>query len=224
MKNVRARSKQMTYLGLAAFASLVAASPVAAATGSFTGLGFLNPSFPSSTNPYVDADGTVVAGTSNYVNGLTRAFIWTSSGGIVALALLPRTNQSAAGGISANGKVIDGVIEGTLQGQRPAVAFRWTDETGTQAFNDQKEADSAFGLNSNGSVLAGNYGELVDNEGEEALRWLKGNNKAQLLGFLGEPSAGSGFSVETGMDFDRRIYFRVQQHDHKGASRSIYLE
>jgi len=193
MMDGRARVKRIPYLGFAALASLAVASPVAAAGGSFTGLGFLNPSFPSSTNPYVDADGTVVAGTSNYADGLNEAFIWTSSGGIVGLGFANRTHESAAGGISANGQVVDGTAQGTEQGDITFVAFRWTAKAGLEAFNDQKAATGAFGLNRNGSIMAGN-------EGEEALRWTKGDVHVQHLGFLGVPNSGSPISLETGMD------------------------
>jgi uncharacterized membrane protein len=175
MMDGRARVKRIPYLGFAALASLAVASPVAAAGGSFTGLGFLNPSFPSSTNPYVDADGTVVAGTSNYADGLNEAFVWTSSGGIVGLGFANRTHESAAGGISANGQVVDGTAQGTRTG-RYYVRSVPVDRKGTgmEAFNDQKAATGAFGLNRNGSIMAGN-------EGEEALRWTKGDVHVQQV-------------------------------------------
>jgi len=193
MRNQTPLSNKTMCLGFWVLASLAVASPVAAAGGSFTGLGFLNPSFPSSSNPYVDADGTVVAGTSNYADGLNEAFIWTSSGGIVGLGFANRTHESAAGGISANGQVVDGTADGTEKGDIPMVAFWWTAKTGIEAFNDQKAASSAFGLNRNGSMMAGN-------EGDEAVRWTKGDIHAESLGFLGEANSESGFSLETGMD------------------------
>ena len=88
---------------------------------------------------------------------------------------------------------MDGTAQGTEQGDITFVAFWWSAKTGMEAFNDQKAATGAFGLNRNGSMMAGN-------EGEEALRWTKGNIHAESLGFLGEANSESGISFETGMD------------------------
>jgi len=181
-------------VGFAILASLNLVDAAEAGTASFTGLGFLNASYPSSTNPYVNADGTVVAGTSNYASEMSEAFLWTQSGGAVALGFVKRTNQSAAESISGNGLVVGGNASGSGSGEIPEIAFRWSEATGMEQLNDGRIGSTVFGLNKNGAVLAGS-------DGEEAFRWVKGEKKAQLLGFLGIPSGStSGYSFANGMD------------------------
>jgi len=173
-------------VGFAILASLILVDAAQAGTASFAGLGFLNASYPSSTNPYVNADGTVVAGTSNYDNGRSEAFRWTLSGGMVGLGFLQSKNESAAGAISGNGQVVGG-SGGTNEVNDGA--FRWTDATGMEPINDQRVAANIVGINRNGSVFTG-----------DEIRWVKGTNRAEQLGEIGAPNGQNGFSLAAGID------------------------
>ena len=173
-------------VGFAILASLILVDAAQAGTASFAGLGFLDPSHPSTTNPYIDADGTVVAGTSNYADEKSEAFRWTQSGGIVGLGFLSRTNESAAGAISGNGQVVAG-SGGT--GTVGYTAFRWSETTGMARLNDEKVATNIAAANRNGSILAG--GDI---------RIVKGNNTPQSLGVLGTPEGGGTGAQAMSMD------------------------
>ncbi len=95
-------------------------------SGGMVGLGDLPGGDSYSDASDVSADGSVIVGRSNSVNG-GEAFRWTESGGMVGLGDLPGGDSySDASGVSADGSVIVG-RSNSVNGYE---AFRWTQETG----------------------------------------------------------------------------------------------
>jgi probable HAF family extracellular repeat protein len=75
---------------------------------SFTPIGLANGAVSSRANA-VSADGSVVVGEFALANGLTQAYRWTRTGGVVFLAGLPGAPiDDVADGVSADGTVIAG--------------------------------------------------------------------------------------------------------------------
>lgn len=97
------------------------------ATG-MVGLGFLTGG-NASIGYDVSADGNIVVGSSNGVNG-TEAFRWTQASGMVGLGdLAGGTFNSSAYGINAGGNV----VVGSGNGASGTEAFRWTQATGMES-------------------------------------------------------------------------------------------
>jgi uncharacterized membrane protein len=58
-----------------------------------------------------------------------------------------------------------------------------------EPINDQRVATNIVGINRNGSVFTG-----------DEIRWFKGTNKAEQLGYIGAPNGQNGFSLAAGID------------------------
>ena len=144
---------------------------------SFDPLGYL-PGYTSSVAWDVSADGSVVVGTSSRWNSNTdsserEACRWTAGGGILGLGFLPGHQSSNATAVSADGSVVVGTSEDTLDGQTQA--FRWTQAEGMEGLGFLPGADSstATGASDDGSVVVG-Y------SGNEAFRWTAGEGMVGL--------------------------------------------
>ena len=188
----KSSGQRIASLEIATLLLLAAPGYAEAATASFTGLGYLNPTYPNSLNPYVDAKGTVVAGTSTYAsNGDLEAFVWTPSGGMLGLGFPAEADaaSSAANTISGNGQMIGGCVEDNSGHEH---GFFWTQAAGAKLLNDQSSIQCVYGLNRNGSYMAG----LSDTTGQSFV-WMKGQNKAELLPDL---LTRNGYSSALGMD------------------------
>jgi probable HAF family extracellular repeat protein len=108
------------------------------------------PGYTSSTATDVSADGNVIVGSVGDV--FRQAFRWTPGTGMVGLGTLSGTDTSSeAFAVSANGRVIVG--QSTPANSVDSIAFRWTVETGMQAF-DRWLADNGVVLPSTNIALA----------------------------------------------------------------------
>lgn len=134
------------------------------------------PGMDASFGKGVSADGQVVVGYSQGVNGV-RAFRWTPSGGIEELGGLPSGNWSMATGISADGNTIIGSL-GTSDGPR---AFLATSGSGLQQLRIPASAysSSASAVNRDGTTIVGS---IAEGSGGSAVMWRYGN--ADILGTL----------------------------------------
>src|SRR5262245_26754309 len=115
--------------GLLGFASLMLLLPssVHVHAGSFTGLGHLaGGTFSEPSILPLSADGSAVVGDSTSPDG-SRAFRWTTTGGMASLGVLGVTPWGTSGSlsraVSADGSVVVGTSS-TASGQDHA--FRWT--------------------------------------------------------------------------------------------------
>ncbi len=135
------------------------------------GLGFLTGGFNSTANA-VNADGSVVIGWSDYVNGSSsgaQAFRWVKSansataGVMAGLGFLTGGFNSTANAVNADGSVVVGHSDSTSGFQ----AFRWTEVGGMQTVSQWLTngggsvpsgwtLDSATGVNADGTVVVGN--------------------------------------------------------------------
>ena len=143
------------------------------ASGGLQELGVL-PGGTASIGGGVSGDGNVVTGASFDVDFNATAFRWTSSGGMQSLGTLPGGASSEGRKVSRDGSTIIGVA-GTGDGDR---AFAWTESGGMQSLGLLSSGDgwsSAFGVNGDGSVVAGF-------SGTSAVIWT--NGVAQDIGAL----------------------------------------
>lgn len=93
---------------VARYVALAATAADACARAIFQGIGDLPGGMSSSYSPGVSADGLVVVGASNSLNG-TEAFRWTEAGGMQGLGALFAGNfHSEATGVSSDGAVVVG--------------------------------------------------------------------------------------------------------------------
>lgn len=166
-----------------------------------TSLGSLS-GFANSSAQGVSANGGLIAGDAwafdgNY-NYVSRAFQWTSAGGMQALPGLAAGQNSSAGGVSADGHVIVG--KATLAGGSTQHAVRWVSGViediapGAGSFSSYS---SAQGVSANGAVVVG-YGN--SGSAYEAFRWVSGSGMTGL-GFL----AGHSGSEATGVSDDGAV-------------------
>lgn len=116
-------------------------------------------------------DGSRVAGYD--FNGYQHAFVWDEQVGVTWLGTLGG-NQSAATGISADGRVAVGWANNPA-GQ--ARAFRWTQDEGMQDLGTLGGSDAyAYGASQDGSVIVGT---AKDASGQwMAFRWEAGQMQA----------------------------------------------
>ncbi len=139
------------------------------------GLGGL-PGLHDSTAFGVSADGNVVVGWSNVVNGIAHPFRWTAQHGMQALPGLPGGDGSGiARGVSANGSVIVGASKGE--------AVRWTNggvPVPLGSITGSADLSSASGVSANGSVIVG---DLYNGSLAQAFRWTQ-EDGVSLLGSL----------------------------------------
>lgn len=127
-----------------------------------TELGFqamgVNYSYATATN----FDGSVIAGSfQDALTGTSKAFKWSSAGGIQDLGLLTGASSSSVGAMSLSGDVLLGGCGGITNG-----AFMWTQNTGMISLYDYLIAqgldltgwnlNTAVGLSADGSTLVGN--------------------------------------------------------------------
>jgi len=178
--------------------SLLAISPVQAA--SFRGLGFLdsNYQYRSSDARGVSADGFVVVGGSASTNG-SQAFRWTQEDGMLSLGDLASGGfNSGAAGISADGSIVVGesaIPSGTTQ------AFRWTQADGMLSLGSLSSdvfISRAFSVSADGSVIVGaSYGV----NGVEAFRWTQSGGMVRL----GDLPGGAFSSDARGVSADGSV-------------------
>ena len=125
----------------------------------------------------ISSDGTVVVGTgSTDASGFDTAFRWTEETGMQPLTGLGRT---AALGISANGQVVVGQVNGR--------AGRWTEQTGwvdLGTFGIARGVYLASATNQDGSVIVGlaNFDALLGTG--EAFIWDSVHGIRSLTSFL----------------------------------------
>lgn len=125
------------------------------------------------------ADGTFVVGRSG---SSSRAFRWTSAGGMADLGLPADANSAGANGISGDGSVVTGVVR-FASGDR---AFRWTEATGMQAIDLSPQASTASGTRVSGDGLV-IVGLQFFSTGVRAFRWTTSAG----LQDLGAPAGGT---------------------------------
>lgn len=142
----------------------------------------------------ISADGALLVGygtlpgNNRHYAGLPRlaAISWTPSGAIRRLAYLPGGGEHAAAeGVSANGKVIVGVSDGSEGGRYLLMrAVRWTatGEVRALPLPDGFRVSSAFAVSADGDVIIGHGGRQLTSR--RALRW-QGDAMARDLGTLG---------------------------------------
>ena len=132
--------------------------------------GFTDPGSLGGTQAWatgVNADGTVVVGTSNTTNDATfRAFRWTSTGGMIDLGTLGGSSSEAFE-TSANGSVVVGYASTGAQNN----AFRWTSGGGMVNLGTfGGTASAAYGVSADGSVVVG-YANTAADAASHAFRW-----------------------------------------------------
>lgn len=130
----------------------------------------------------VSGDGNTVTGYSFDADFNTTAFRWTTGGGMQSLGTLPGGTTSEGRKVSRDAGTIIG-ISGTSEGDR---AFAWTQSGGMQnlgLLSPGDGASSAWGVNANGTVIAGV-------SGNNAVIWT--NGVAQNIGML--PGATSAIA------------------------------
>jgi probable HAF family extracellular repeat protein len=136
----------------------------------------------------LSGDGSVITGASFDADFNTSAFRWTSAGGMQPLGSVPGGTGSEGRRVSHDGSTIIGIAF-TADGDR---AFRWTSAGGMQRLPTLLPTDgasSAFGVNGDGSVIAGF-------SGNSAVIWT--NGVAQDLGRL--PGAESAIAYTLSND------------------------
>jgi uncharacterized membrane protein len=113
-----------------------------------------------SVNPFVDdggaaaasADGSIIAGTRFFTGGQSQPYRWTEVGGAIDIA--PRGWYSVATGLSHDGSVIVGNVDGGSL----AKGFRWTSVTGAVLLEDLSgglDYSQARAVSGDGSVVVG---------------------------------------------------------------------
>jgi probable HAF family extracellular repeat protein len=133
----------------------------------------------------VSGDGNTVTGFSFDADFNTTAFRWTDGSGMQSLGTLPGGTSSEGRKVSRDGGTIIG-IAGTSNGDR---AFAWTEVGGMQSLgllSPSDGASSAWGVNVDGSVIAGV-------SGSNAVIWI--NGVAQNIGMLPGATNAIAFTV-----------------------------
>ena len=153
------------------------------------GLGYLPASFQGSFAFAANTDGSVIAGAGFTDNG-TRAFRWTSAGGMQDLGVLnpgasgAGIRASEAHGVSGDGSVIAGYS--TIGTEGAGRAFRWTSSGGMQDLGTLAGDTTSWanGVSKDGTTVIGR--STNDGYVNHAIRWTEG---AGMVG-LGELAAG----------------------------------
>ena len=167
------------------------------AIGPNDGLGMVTGGTTYSGASGLSADGTVVVGQSD-TSGMSHAFRWTESTGMVDLDDLPGgISFSCAHDISADGSVVVGW--GTGADGREAI--RWTEATGMIGLGDLEGgsfASTAYNISADGSVIVG-YGTSAS--GTEAFYYTEGDG---MVG-LGDLPGGGFESYATDASVDGSV-------------------
>ncbi len=129
----------------------------------------------------INAIGDVIVGYSydGAAGNASRAFIWTSTGGMVSLGTLNGGNYSSAWGVNTTGDVVVGQAhDGDASNQ--SRAFRWTDATGMVSLGILSGGtySSARDVNAAGDVVVG-----TANDGDShqyAFRWTEATGMISL--------------------------------------------
>lgn len=151
--------------------------------GVFHGLGGVSFPFGASEASAASADGSVVIGFSQSVDGIDEAFRW-NAGALEPLGNLPGGNESVGLDISADGSVVVGygtISNGLFE------AFRWTEEGGMEGLGFLHSGDAwseALGVSADGSVVVGDGSSKKGIA--EAFRWEDG-----VMESLGDLPGGS---------------------------------
>ena len=140
-------------------------------------LGFL----PGDTRSYafgVSGDGSVIVGLSDTPTA-TRAFRWTSQGGMQELGPLSGGNSSVAKAISKDGSV----IVGEKYSNFGSSAFLWTESGGMQDLGTLPGGTSARaeGASGDGSSIVG---QSNSSSGTSAFLWSSGSGMIDLNTYL----------------------------------------
>lgn len=169
---------------------------------SFQGLGRL-PGYNYSGACDVSADGSVVAGYSGRWYSETdrsesQACRWIAGGPILGLGFLPAHDSSTATAVAADGSVVVGTSESTLDSREEA--FRWTETRGMVGLGFLPGADwsTAWDVSADGSVIVGYSG--VGYSAGEAFRWTQAEGMVGL-GFL----PGRDSSIARGVSADGSV-------------------
>jgi probable HAF family extracellular repeat protein len=133
------------------------------------------PNYFSSSATAVSADGSVVIGDSNALNGFSEGFRWTQSEGMVNL------HNRHPSDVSADGSK----IVGTIWGNGQVKAFRSTSyDIISLGFLSGANSSSATAVSADGSIIVGA-------SGSEAFRWTQGGGMVSLK----ETLIGKGLDV-----------------------------
>jgi len=159
------------------------------------GMQFLGTLGGSRSRAYgVSDDGSVVAGWAQISNGSYRAFRWTAVSGMQSLGTLGGYSNSLAFGISADGLVVVGRLQGFFVWD-PTRAFRWTASGGLRNLGTFGGSFSgAVDVSADGSVVVGWAYNTAGNG--RAFRWTQSTGLQDLGTLGGCCSEASGVSAD----------------------------
>lgn len=182
---------------------------------SFQGLGDLPGGIFESSAQSVNADGSVVVGSSMSDSG-AQAFIWTESTGMVSLGNLSDNSflQSWANSISADGKVIVGYGDPIGSGWDTYKGFIWTQTDGMTEIGslDTSSRFMAFSVSGDGTVVVGDGGpeafRWTQETGIEGLGVLPGKTNSRAIDISSDGSViiGQSYSLPAWNDEDGFIW------------------
>jgi len=159
------------------------------------GMQFLGTLGGSRSRAYgVSDDGSVVAGWAQISNGSYRAFRWTAVSGMQSLGTLGGYSNSLAFGISADGLVVVGRLQGFFVWD-PTRAFRWTASGGLRNLGTFGGSFSgAVDVSADGSVVVGWAYNTAGNG--RAFRWTASGGMQDLGTLGGNASWAWGVSAD----------------------------
>jgi probable HAF family extracellular repeat protein len=191
--------------GVNSLGTIVGYSPVAAGNseafswsgGTMTGLGYLDPSFPSSAANAIASQANMPVGysapnPSSFPNVTNEAVYFQSGGVVIGLGFLETTNfaYSDAYGVNSNGQVIVGNSHYSSSNQQQE-AFIWQNGMMTGlGFLPSSVASDAYAVNASGTVVVGDSATTSD----MAVRWVNGTISA-LTGGVGGGGPARGVSA-----------------------------
>jgi uncharacterized protein (TIGR02145 family) len=182
---------------------------------SFQGLGDLPGGVSESSAQSVNADGSVVVGSSMSDSG-AQAFIWTESTGMVSLGNLSDNSflQSWANSISADGKVIVGYGDPVGSGWDTYKGFIWTSEGGMREMGSLNNSARfmSFRISGDGSIVVGDGGSeafrWTQETGIEGLGVLPGKTNSRAIDISSDGSViiGQSYSLPAWNDEDGFVW------------------
>lgn len=146
----------------------------------------------------VSRNGRVVVGDSFTADFMRQGFRWTAETGMQPIGILPGGTYSGAQAVSEDGSTLVGQADYSGVDR----AYRWTARTGIQPLPLLSPADpmsNAFGVNHNGSVVAGfsgNHAVLWVKGGIRDLGMLPGDNNAVAYALNAEGTVVGGYSFQ----------------------------